>query len=101
MKDSYRVNLTMLKSETITLNERAEAELAALEQRPIDLTDPDAPEVADWSTAQRGKFYCPPVKQQITVQLDKDVLEWFMKQPGQYQTLINEACREYMHQHDK
>ncbi|MFO1428726.1 MAG: BrnA antitoxin family protein [Candidatus Competibacteraceae bacterium] len=89
-----------MKNEDITLNERAKNELAALKDRPIDLTDPDAPEVTDWSTAQRGKFY-RPIKQQITVQLDKDVLEWFMKQPGQYQTLINEACREYMHQHDK
>ena len=82
------------------LDERAKAELAALEGRPIDLTDPDAPRITDWSTAQRGKFY-RPVKQQITLHLDRDVLEWFMKQSGQYQSLINEACREYMHQHDK
>ena len=59
MKNSHRANVTMLNSETITLNERAKAELTALEGRPIDLTDPDAPEVTDWSTAQRGKFYRP------------------------------------------
>lgn len=71
-----------------------------LTERTIDLTDPDAPEATEWNTAQRGKFY-RPVKQQVTLRLDEDVLQWFKKQPGHYQSRINEVCREYMQQHDK
>ena len=63
---SQPVKLRRLKNEDITFDERAKAELAAIEERPIDLTDPDVPEVTDWSTAQRGKFY-RPIKQQITI----------------------------------
>ena len=93
--------LRRLRNASITLNEQAHAELMALEGHAVDLTDPaDAPETVDWSAAQRGKFY-RPVKQQITLRLDGDVLQWFKKQSGRYQALINEACREYMQQHDK
>jgi uncharacterized protein (DUF4415 family) len=47
-----------------------------------------------------GKFY-RPVKKQITVRIDADVLEWFRHAAKKYQTLINLACREYMVSHDK
>ena len=72
------------------------AELQALEAMPdseIDLSD--MPEVTDWSNWTRGKFY-RPVKKQVTVRLDADVLEWFKaKQGGKrgYQTAINAALR--------
>ncbi len=40
-------------------------------------------------------------KQRITIRLDKDVIEWFKSQVeaaggGNYQTLLNEALREYI-----
>lgn len=45
-----------------------------------------------------GKFY-RPIKKQISIRLDADVLDWFKHTAKQYQTLINEACREYMKHH--
>ena len=58
----------------------------------------DIPEMRDWSDARRGLFY-RPVKQQITLRLDADVVNWFKEQvPGGrgYQTQINRALREYV-----
>ena len=77
---------------------QAEAErLAALPDDSIDLTD--MPEVLDWSKAERGKFY-RPVKQQLTLRLDADVIHWFKThaQGGGYQTRINQALRDYVAQ---
>jgi uncharacterized protein (DUF4415 family) len=73
----------------------AEAErLAAMPDDTIDLSD--MPEVTDWSGWTRGKFY-RPVKKQVTVRLDADVLEWFKAKQGGargYQTAINAALRK-------
>lgn len=83
------------------LTPKIHAELEVLKNIPdreIDLTDPDAPEITDWSTAVRGKFY-RPIKQQVTLRLDSDVLDWFKHQANKYQTLINQVCREYMEKH--
>jgi uncharacterized protein (DUF4415 family) len=69
-------------------------------KRKANLSDLDAPEVTDWSHEVIGKFY-RPVKKQITVRLDADVLAWFKVAAVKYQTLINLACREYMLKHLK
>ena len=45
-----------------------------------------------------GTFY-RPVKKQISIRLDADILAWFQAQPGKYQTLINRACRIFMRLH--
>lgn len=67
------------------------ARLAAMPDSEIDLTD--MPEVLDWSGAERAKFY-RPVKQQVTLRLDADVLHWFKTKGGRgYQTRINAALR--------
>jgi uncharacterized protein (DUF4415 family) len=81
-------------------NEQSGAQLLALENQGIDTTAPDAPEVTDWSTVERGKFY-RPLKEQVTIHLDSDVLAWCKQQPEPYQTLINTACQQYMEQHTK
>jgi uncharacterized protein (DUF4415 family) len=53
------------------------AELTALAALPEDAIDTsDAAEVTDWSGAKRGLFYLP-VKQQLTLRLDADVVDWF------------------------
>jgi uncharacterized protein (DUF4415 family) len=73
------------------------AELDALAAMPDDSIDlSDMPEVTDWSGWTRGKFY-RPVKKQVTVRLDADVLEWFKAKQGGargYQTAINAALRK-------
>ena len=73
-------------------------QLAKLPDSKIDTTD--IPAVTDWTGAERGKFY-RPVKKQITLRLDVDMLEWFKSQGTKYQTRINEALREYMDEHRK
>jgi uncharacterized protein (DUF4415 family) len=70
--------------------------LAALRDDAIDTSD--APELLDWSGAKRGLFY-RPVKQQLTLRLDADLVAWFKSHATSndgYQTRINRALREYV-----
>lgn len=70
--------------------------LATLSDDSIDLSD--MPEITDWSNAVRGKFY-RPVKQQLTLRLDADVVHWFKTHTdGErgYQTKINAALRRFV-----
>jgi len=76
-----------------TEREKELAALAAMPDEAIDLED--APEVMDWTAAERGRFFRPR-KKQISIRMDMDLLAWFRSQPGPYQSRINEACREYM-----
>jgi len=81
---------------TLTRKQMAELKsLAALPDSAIDTSD--APEVLDWGGARRGAFY-RPIKQQLTLRLDADLIAWFKAhaESGKgYQTLINQALREY------
>ena len=67
--------------------------LAAMWDRDIDFSD--IPEQRDWSGAVVGKFY-RPVKQQVTLRIDADVLAWFKAQGGKYQTAVNAALRAHV-----
>ena len=84
-------------SERLTRKQRAELKaLADLPDGAVDTSD--APEVLDWSGAKRGLFY-RPVKQQLTLRLDADVVAWFKEHAAAdegYQTWINRALREYV-----
>lgn len=74
-------------------------QIRALENLPDDQIDTtDAPEILDWSDARRGVFY-RPVKQQITLRIDADIIAWFKAQAPDgrgYQTDINGALREHV-----
>ncbi len=67
--------------------------LATMPDEEIDTSD--IPETTDWSKAVVGKYY-RPVKKQITLRLDADMLEWFKVRGGKYQTHINQVLRRYM-----
>ena len=73
--------------------------LQALEELLDDqINTTDIPEILDWSGAQRGVFY-RPVKQQITLRLDADIISWFKAHAhgGRgYQTDINRVLREHV-----
>ncbi len=88
-----------MKKENSRLAGDRRAELTALEGLPDDeINTTDIPELLDWSDARRGVFY-RPVKQQLTLRLDADVITWFkMHAPGGrgYQTAINRALREHV-----
>lgn len=79
----------------LTAKQRAELEaLAALPDAQIDTLD----EVQDWSSARRGLFY-RPVKKQLTLRLDADVVAWFKNHAaggGGYQTHMNQALRDHV-----
>jgi uncharacterized protein (DUF4415 family) len=75
-------------------------ELKALKKRKIDLSDKDSAEITSWEKAVCGKFY-RPTKKQITIRIDADILDWFKHTTSKYQTLINQACREYIAHYEK
>lgn len=85
----------------LTPAQKAEIEaLATLPDGQLNLQD--MPEVRDWSGARRGMFF-RPIKKQLTIRLDADVIAWFKSHTPHgsgYQTSINRALREYVEQHD-
>jgi uncharacterized protein (DUF4415 family) len=89
----------MKKATSSRLTAKQRKELNALARLPDSAINTRAiPEVRDWSGAQRGLFY-RPVKQQLTLRLDADVVAWFKAhaQAGRgYQTDINRALRDYV-----
>ena len=73
-------------------------ELAALAAQPeseIDFSDLPATTEQDWQGARRGQFY-RPVKKQLTVRIDADVLEWLKSQGKGYQRRLNAILRSAM-----
>jgi uncharacterized protein (DUF4415 family) len=81
---------------TDKLTPEQRAELAALAALPDDAIDTsDVPEMHDWSDAVRGKYY-RPLKQQLTLRLDADLIAWFKSEGRGYQTRINSVLREYI-----
>jgi uncharacterized protein (DUF4415 family) len=94
----------MRKGNSSKLSAKQRAELAALAELPDDRIDTrDIPEVRDWSGAKRGLFY-RPVKQQLTLRIDADVIGWFKSHAPKgegYQTNMNRALREYVLQHQR
>lgn len=83
------------------LRRRKAKELARLAKKPDKAIDTgEIPELADWRGSERGRFY-RPLKQQITLRLDADILAWFKSRADKYQTGINAALREYVASHRK
>jgi uncharacterized protein (DUF4415 family) len=58
----------------------------------------------DFSNGRRGPILKVPTgKTRVTIRLDDDVLDWFRQEVddaggGNYQTLINEALRSFIHE---
>ncbi len=96
MKEKY-----MKKNHSNPVPSEVQAEIDALitaNQPPRTDLIPEG--IGDWSQAKRGLFY-RPIKKQITLRLDADLLEWFKNHHAQdegYQTSINRALREYVTQ---
>ena len=69
--------------------------LAARPDREIDYSDiPRLPE-SFWKNAVRNPFY-RPVKSQLTVRLDADIIAWLRSQGKGYQTRLNQLLRTAM-----
>ena len=89
----------MKKASSPKLTAAQQAEIDALAAMPdAKINTADIPEQRDWTGARRGLFY-RPLKQQITLRLDADLIDWFRRNPAQgegYQTSINRALRDYV-----
>lgn len=74
--------------------------LDAMSDEDIDLSDiPEVtPEMFARAIVRRG-LKSEPVKEQITLRIDSDVLPWFRAQGRGYQTRINALLRAYMEAH--
>lgn len=88
-------------SKAMTARQKAELDaLVGLADAQIDTRS--LPEVWDWSGARRGLFF-RPIKQQLTLRLDADLIDWFKTHTPNgegYQTRINCALREYVTQRE-
>ena len=88
-----------MKKDITELPSDVQQQIRALEAVPDDQIDTtDAPEILDWSDARRGVFY-RPVKQQLTLRIDADIIAWFKAHARDgrgYQTNINGALREHV-----
>ena len=74
--------------------------LSAMKDEDIDLSEIEEvpPEMFARAIVRRG---LKPVKrkQQLTLRMDSDVIDWFKKQGQGYQTKINSLLRAYMEEH--
>jgi uncharacterized protein (DUF4415 family) len=72
----------------------------AMRDEDIDFSDipPLTPEQFARAVVRVGLKPVPP-KQQITLRLDADVLDWFRARGAGYQTQINSLLRAYMDAH--
>lgn len=72
--------------------------LKKLSRRPDkEINTSDIPELTErfWQNAVRNPFY-RPLKQQLTLRLDADVIAWLRQQGRGYQTRANALLREAM-----
>lgn len=76
------------------------AKLAAKPESEIDFSDIPPTSEAEWKDAVRGKFY-RPVKKQLTVRIDADILEWLKSQGSGYQSRLNSILRSAMLKNSK
>jgi uncharacterized protein (DUF4415 family) len=83
-----------MKKDNIPHLEEQLAALDAMKDEDIDFSD--IPEILDWTGAVRGKFY-RPVKQQVSLRIDADILAWFKHHHPKYQSAINSALRQHIH----
>jgi uncharacterized protein (DUF4415 family) len=82
----------------VRINAASKRRLKKLAQRPDSEIDfSDIPELTEkfWRNAVRNPFY-RPVKKQLTLRLDADVIAWLRRQGKGYQTRANALLRAAM-----
>ncbi|HUD22869.1 MAG TPA: BrnA antitoxin family protein [Acidobacteriaceae bacterium] len=81
------------------ISEERKRELAELAKRPDSEIDfSDIPELTEkfWKNAVRNPFY-RPVKKQVTLRIDADILAWLRSQGTEgYQSRLNAVLRQGM-----
>ena len=79
-------------NQTISSDEQLQR-LAAMRDEDIDTSD--IPETTDWSRATVGGIY-RPLKQPVTLRIDRDVVLWLKASGSGYQSRINLLLRDEM-----
>ena len=86
---------TLAECKLTPTSKRKLAELAERPDSEIDFSDIPPLKESFWKNAVRNPFY-RPVKRQLTVRLDADVVAWLRRQGKGYQTRLNRVLREAM-----
>jgi uncharacterized protein (DUF4415 family) len=89
------VRKTLAECKLTPASKRKLAELAVRPDSEIDFSDIPPLTENFWKNAVRNPFY-RPVKQQLTVRLDADVVAWLRRQGKGYQTRLNHVLRRAM-----
>jgi uncharacterized protein (DUF4415 family) len=94
--DQATFELDLNRPAALTREQRAELEaLAAAPDSEIDVSDIPPLTEAFFANAQRNPFY-RPIKTQVTVRVDADVLAWLKAGGRGYQTKLNAILRSAM-----
>ncbi len=80
----------------LSISEKRVAELSGRADEDID--DSDIPKI-DQNFWKNATVVEPPSKQQLTVRLDSDVLDWLKSQGKGYHSRINAILRSYYEAH--
>jgi uncharacterized protein (DUF4415 family) len=95
-KNTVTYELDPERPKPLTAAQRAEIKaLAAIPDDRIDTTDIPPLTEEFWKNAVRNPFY-RPVKQQLTVRVDADILAWLRSAGRGYQTKLNAILRQAM-----
>lgn len=90
------VRKTMDEVRSQKINAERLAEIEAIPDSAIDYSDIPRLTEKFWANAVRNPNY-RPVKKQVTVRVDADVLEWLKKKAAKgYQSRLNQVLREAM-----
>jgi uncharacterized protein (DUF4415 family) len=89
------VRKTLAESPMTPARKRKLARLAARPDSEMDFSEIPPLKESFWKNAIRNPFY-RPVKRQLTVRLDADVVAWLRQQGRGYQTRLNRVLREAM-----
>ncbi len=89
------VKFTLDPKNPPTLSAATKERLMRMQDQDIDFSDiPQSPKGVMWS--QPGALISNENKQQVTLRLDADVINFFKCTGKRYQSRINAALREYM-----
>jgi uncharacterized protein (DUF4415 family) len=94
--NDVHINVDVFNPPALTEEQKAElALLATMRDDEIDFSDIPSSQLGEWDNAVRGRFY-KPIKKQMTIRIDVDVLEWLKTLGKGYQTRLNAILREAM-----
>ena len=89
------VRTTIANNPLTSARKRELAQLVARPDAEIDFSDIPPLKESFWKNAVANPYY-RPVKKQVTVRLDSDVVAWLQHKGKGYQTRLNRLLREAM-----